>query len=285
MKHKTIRMAGAIVSALNLIVAFIFVLSIAVGSSLADSGIPDDLLDDDCTPNNSECLDISGQTFLTETGRTRTVVFDIDGGAVTDPELWNPLIPGTRLDQGLHQSVMEPLFILNYATGVIEPWLGLSMTANSTMDVWTLVLRDGVKWSDGEDFDADDVVFTIRTLMSNAPALNWSNAISSSVRSVERLNKTTVRFVLNYPNPRFQLQIFTVYVGGSLPIVPAHIFSGQDPRTFKFYDPVRGWPVFTGPYKVQSVTHTEFIYVRDGNWWGAQAGWRRPPWPEKLVWL
>ena len=69
---------------------------------------------------------------------------------------------------------MEPLFILNYETGEIEPWLGESLTANDTLDVWTLKLRDGVKWSDGEAFNADDVVFSIQLLIDNAPNLNDS---------------------------------------------------------------------------------------------------------------
>ena len=86
-------------------------------------------------------------------------------------------------------------------TGQIEPWLGLSMTGNESADVWTLVLRDGIKWSDGEDMDADDVVFTIQMLLDNSPDLNWSAGIADWVESVEKINKTTVRFYLTRPNP------------------------------------------------------------------------------------
>jgi peptide/nickel transport system substrate-binding protein len=67
--------------------------------------------------------------------------------------------------------------------------------------------------------------------------------------------------------------------------MPEHIFKDQDPLTFKFYDPAKGWPVFTGPYKVASVSDTEFVYVRDDNWWGAQTGFKPLPKPEKLVWV
>ena len=42
--------------------------------------------------------------------RNETVIFDIDGGRVTDPELWNPFVPGNRRDHGdpprLHTSKM-----------------------------------------------------------------------------------------------------------------------------------------------------------------------------------
>jgi len=66
--------------------------------------------------------------------------------------------------------------------------------------------------------------------------------------------------------------------------LPKHIWEGQDPLTFKFYDPAKGWPVFTGPYKLASISETEFTYVRDDNWWGAKTGFKPLPAPKKLVW-
>ena len=45
----------------------------------------------------------------------------------------------------------------------------------------------------------------------------------------------------------------------------------------KNYDPAKGYPIFTGPYKLASVSETEFTYVRDDNWWGAKAGFKPLP--------
>ena len=222
--------------------------------------------------------------FAQPIARADTVILDIDGGRVLDPELWNPFVPGNRRDHGFHQAVMEPLFILNYETGEIEPWLGLSMTSNETLDVWTLSLRQGVKWSDGEAFNADDVVFTIQMLIDNAPELTDSAALAFWVQEVRKVDDLTVEFTLTAPNPRFQLDYFSVRIWGGVNIVPEHIWSGQDPLTFKNYDPAQGWPVFTGPYLLQSVSPTEFIYVRDDNWWGAQAGFMDLPEPQQLIW-
>ena len=56
-----------------------------------------------------------------EMARNETVVFDIDGGKVTDPTLWNQFVPGSRRDHGYHQAVYEPLFILNYQDGQFIP--------------------------------------------------------------------------------------------------------------------------------------------------------------------
>jgi len=215
----------------------------------------------------------------------RTVIFDIDGGRVADPQLWNQFVPGSRRDQGYHQAMAEPLFILNYETGEIEPWLGESMTSNDTLDVWTLALRDGVMWSDGEAFNADDVVFTVNMLLDNAPELNDSAALAQWIESVEKIDDLTVQFNLTNPNPRFQLDYWSVRIWGGPTIVPEHIWSGQDPLTFTNYDPEQGWPVFTGPYTLESTSETEFIYARDDDWWGAAAGFKPLPQPERLVWV
>src|SRR5262249_38213945 len=97
----------------------------------------------------------------TQVDRTKTLILDMDSGRGLTPHQWNPFLFSRQMSQGFHQAILEPLFILNYETGQITGWTGLSMTPNETQDVWTLVLRPGVTWADGVPFSADDVVFTI----------------------------------------------------------------------------------------------------------------------------
>jgi peptide/nickel transport system substrate-binding protein len=231
-----------------------------------------------------EATESTGTEDYSQAARNETVILDIDGGRVANPENWNPYVPGGRRDHGFHQAMIEPLFILNYETGEIEPWLAESFTANETQDAWTLKLRDGVKWSDGEAFNADDVVFSIQLLIDNAPILNDSAAMADWIASVTKVDDLTVDFQLTRPNPRFQLDYFSVRIWGGVNIVPEHIWNGQDPESFTYYDPAQSWPVFTGPYKLSSVSDTEFSYVRDDNWWGAAAGFQPLPQPKKLIW-
>jgi peptide/nickel transport system substrate-binding protein len=217
--------------------------------------------------------------------RNETVIFDtFGGGRVTSPDLWNPYVPGSRLDQGYYQAILEPLFILNIQTGEFMPWIGESMAANATLDEWTLKLHRGVKWSDGQPFTADDVVFSVQTLMDHAPDLNGSAAMKDWVKSVEKVDDLTVKFTLNRPNPRFQLNYFSDGIWGGINIVPKHIWEGQDPLTFKNYDPAKGWPVGTGAYKLAGISPTEFQYIRNDAWWGAKTGLKPLPAPKKLVW-
>lgn len=200
--------------------------------------------------------------------REDTVIFDIDSASVGSPFNYNWFIPTTPRNQGMHQSVWEPLFILNYETGEIQPWLGESMTPNETLDVWTLTLYDGIMWQDGEAFNADDVVWTINFLKDNA-GYNGYGEIQPWVESVEKIDDLTVQFNLLNPNPRFLLDTFSVRIWGSVLIMPEHVFSQvEDMDTFTFYDEEQGWPFGTGPYTLTNNSETEWIYDRYDAYWG-----------------
>lgn len=222
-----------------------------------------------------------------EPTRAETVIFDIDGTTlITNTTNFNWLIPGAAgRNTGIHQAVFEPLFILNYETGEIDPWLGVSFEPNESLDVWTLTLRDGIKWQDGEAFNADDVVFTIELLKANVPDLGGSPEMDQWVESVEKVDDLTVVFNLTAPNPRFQLDYWSVRIWGGIMILPEHVWADVDPLTFTFYDPEQGWPMGTGPYRLVASSENEMVYDRVENWWGAEVGFQDMPAPRRLRWV
>ncbi len=264
-------------SRLYLLVALAMLLALA---ACADPGAPAPI------PAEGADSEAASAPSASDDERANTVIFDIDGGRVQDPENWNPLVPGNRVDQGYHQAILEPLFILNYQTGEFIPWLGESFEANDTLDVWTLKLRDGVTWADGEAFNADDVVFTANLFAEN-PDLPFSATWAQWVESTEKIDDLTVQYTLTEPNPRFQLDYFGVKIfgGGTNSIMPEHVWAGQDPLTFTFYDAEQGWPLGTGPYTLASVSPTEFNYARNDDWWGAASGFMELPEPMNLKWI
>jgi peptide/nickel transport system substrate-binding protein len=226
-----------------------------------------------------------GVSAQDDVAREDTVIIDIDSqDPIPNPENFNWLVPGTYRNQGAHQLMWEPLFILNYETGEIQPWLGESFTPNEGQDVWTLKIRDGVKWSDGVPYTADDVVFTFQLLLDDETVtLNEAANTQQWVESVEKIDDLTVQFNLKAPNPRFQLDYFSVRIWGNNNILPKHVFEGKDPFTFTNYDPEQGWPLGTGPYKLVSASPTNFVWDRDDNWWGAATGFHALPEPLRVV--
>ncbi len=221
--------------------------------------------------------------------REQTLVFDPISGRIAFPDFWNPY--GYKsgysidfgIDHGFHQAMIEPLFVLDYESGKLTPWLATDYRFNTTHDRVRITLRTGVKWSDGEAMDADDLVFTINMLKQN-PGLKRSLQVINWVDSVVKVDRLTAEIKLLSPNPEFVVDHLSLKISSGLHVLPEHIWRDKDPISFSNYAPEKGWPVFTGPYRlVQSSTYRT-VLMRNDDWWGAQAGFMPLPKPKKLVW-
>jgi peptide/nickel transport system substrate-binding protein len=215
--------------------------------------------------------------------REKTLIIGFEGGPHAAPEQ-SGLNPGATNSQGHHQVMIESLYYLNYQTGELIPWLAAEQaTWNEDFTVVTIPLRDGIKWSDGEPFTAEDIVFTIDMLKAN-PTLSFADRVVD-VASAEAIDDVTVQITLNKTDPRFVVNAFGVRIWGAVRIVPKHIWEGQDPNTFNNFDLEKGWPVWTGPYKLVKATSTEFVFDRRADWWGAETGFQDLPAPERIIFV
>lgn len=191
------------------------------------------------------------------------------GARIADPTNFNLYAPGvSRSDTGLHQVVYEYFFYNNLQTGEFIPWLATDYSYSDDFSTMTVNLREGVTWSDGEPFTADDVVFTYDLLRENT-GMTWAEEANKRVASVEKIDDLTVQFNLTEPNPRLHenREAFpAVGIWGGITILPQHIWEGQDPLTFK-----NAPPVGTGPYRMVNATETAITYERRDDWWGTQA--------------
>lgn len=121
----------------------------------------------------------------------------------------------------------------------MAPDLAESWTVSPDSRTYTFKLRDDVKWHDGVDFSAEDVIFTYDLLrdgewISIFPVSSEFNIIDD----ISLVDPDTVQFTLNQGIVSFQERF-------SLPILPKHILEGQDLAKTEFWQE----PVGTGPYK------------------------------------
>jgi len=172
----------------------------------------------------------------------------------------------------LHYTVNEVLFYTNHNTNETTGWQADSYTYNDDFTEVTLKLRDGIKWSDGEAFDAEDVAFTFDMLKAAAPDLLFSSQIAEWVASATVVDPLTVVIKLNKPGPRWVKDFLATGQSTRFVTVPKHIWDGQDPKAFANFDLAKGWPVGTGPYKLVKTDASSLFYDLRDSWWAVDAG-------------
>ncbi|MBP5941339.1 ABC transporter substrate-binding protein [Streptomyces acidiscabies] len=121
---------------------------------------------------------------------------------------------------------------------------------------YTYTLREGVKFSDGKQLTAADVVFTYNTVL-NPRTNNTSRVELDAVKGV-KADGDKVVFSLKYPYAPFAART-------TLPIVPEHLAGGQDPNTGSFNTN----PVGTGPYVLADWRKGEKLtFKANPEYWG-----------------
>jgi peptide/nickel transport system substrate-binding protein len=236
------------------------------------------------------------QAPTTGVNRKETLIMSVsdDLNQFADPEIFNPFLTGSKRT-GWHFA-FEPLYFYNpwYTNQVTAPpgmagkdgeipYLATSYEYNKDYTELTLKLRDGVTWSDGQPFTSKDVVFTLNMLKDNAPKLVFSSDMKLWIKEVTGPDPQTVKIVFNMPASRFMFQYIQWHQDAGFPMVPEHVFKGQDPLTFTNLDLSTGSPVTTGPWKLVSSTPGQKVFERRDDWWGAKTGFHALPAMKKVI--
>nr|WP_246616445.1 ABC transporter substrate-binding protein [Thaumasiovibrio subtropicus] len=153
--------------------------------------------------------------------------------------------------------IYEPLVIFNELKGNVPEFrLATEYTFSDDLLSVTFKLREGVKWSDGETFNADDVLFTF-DMVSEHGAID-DRGINALVKGVRKVDDYTVTFDLNEVNTNAAYEIVLV------PVVPQHIW--KDVKNVTEFENQQ--PVGTGPFtEIAVFTPTLFVQCRNPNYW------------------
>lgn len=172
---------------------------------------------------------------------------------------FNPYLGATHLHT-TWDFIYEPLVVFNEMhenTPVFR--LASNYSLSKDLTNVTFDIRKDVKWSDGQVFDANDIVYSFN-LVKNNPELDQSG-INSRVISTKKINDYRVRFQLTEPNSNAPYEIVKV------PIVPEHIWKNvKSPSTFTNENPVG-----TGPFtEIDTFTSQLYIQCRNPYYWDSK---------------
>jgi len=141
---------------------------------------------------------------------------------------------------------------------VLSPKLATSWESNPESTVWTFHLREGVKFHDGEPFDAAAVKAAIERTQTLGLGASY---IWGSVESIAVIDDLTVEFTLGYPAP---LDLIASSGFGSWIFSPRADEYGTD-----WFE--AGGCAGTGPYTIESYNPgSRLVMTRNEDYWG---GW------------
>ena len=175
--------------------------------------------------------------------------------AIQKPVSVDPIAMQDLGGYGMVSQSFEFLCTLNSTGDDIAPGLATEWSSNDDGTVWTFKLRTGVKWQDGSDFTADDVVATMERLVAAGNAGLKGVLETGGARAVD---PATVEMTLASANGNFPYLV-SVFNAQTV-ITPAAYESGTT---------LDGNPNGTGAWKLENLDfNTGARFVRNDAWWG-----------------
>jgi peptide/nickel transport system substrate-binding protein len=154
----------------------------------------------------------------------------------------------------------------------LKPKPGLALSWKPVADTtWEFKLRPGVKFHDGSDFTAEDVVFTFQRVPKVPNSPGPYTVYTRQMKSFEIVDPLTVRIHTDGPAPLIPLNV------AALPILSHKAAAGAAPegKTSAELNAGNGL-VGTGPFKfVEWQRGSRLVYERNDNYWGDKPAWQK----------
>lgn len=139
-----------------------------------------------------------------------------------------------------------------------EPWLAEKAEPNADFTTWTVTLREGIAWHDGQPLTAEDVKFSFEYYSKQRAASGrYAHHVFDvpPFQAAEVVDPRTVRLTFAQPAPAFPIM-----PGADLPIIPKHVWQNvTDPRLAS-----QALPIGSGPYKLVQIVPDQ-LYRFEAN--------------------
>ena len=162
---------------------------------------------------------------------------------------------------------------------ITHPMLAESWEASDDLKTWTFHLRKGVKWSNGDEFNADDVVFNFTRWMD--PAVASSNAGLSTFAAMlqdfdtgEKNDDGSAKMgkkMIDGSVERVDDYTVVLHLTKSVLSAPEDLYNYPTAIVHRsFQKPFSDNPIGTGPYTLAeyAVSDKAILKRREGEYWG-----------------
>jgi peptide/nickel transport system substrate-binding protein len=176
----------------------------------------------------------------------------LTGGSSSDT--LNPFYGGiTAIGTARAQQLYQPLVQLSNEAQ-IQYILAEEIVPNGSTSSWHIKLRKGVTFHNGKPFGADDVLYTLRTILNPKKPLGGAEVLSPvDLKGLKKVDTHTVEVPMTSPFGSFPEQLASFWY---------FLYIASDGWTEK--DKPNG----TGPFKYQSFTPgQQSVFVRNDNYW------------------
>jgi peptide/nickel transport system substrate-binding protein len=199
-------------------------------------------------------------------GATGVNAKELRWGFQTDTDSLDPHAHAVTFTIGFLGNVYEGL-VRRDGDLQIVPSLAESWTVSDDATVWRFNLRKGVKFHNGNDFNADDVVFSYKR-MSDPDAQMKINL--ASVKEVRKIDDHTVEFITKTPNPILTGRFNSFFMmdkewseaNGATKVT---VMAGDTEKV----SPAGQAAMGTGPFIITDRTaQVKTTLVPNKNWWG-----------------
>ncbi len=140
-----------------------------------------------------------------------------------------------------------------YVGGLAKDW---SVAADNL--TWTVHLKDGIKWHNGEAFKADDIVWAINAVMEHPDWWSSTSNYANGFKDVKALDDKTVQIVTEYPIGNMEYRLSFLYA--LYPPDFKDYTSAEDLQNFNNFNAIG-----TGPFKINTVDIDKGILILDAN--------------------